>query len=171
MRRPPAFDGATCVFEYRFPLEALVRRFKYAGDLACGRWLARSLAERVTRERAPELIVVPPLHAARLRERGFNQAVEIAKVVAPACGARLERGLVERVRRDAPQAGLSRRERLGNLRGAFACRRNLHGADVVVVDDVLTTGATGEAMARTLKEAGAARVRLWAVARTPAPGS
>ena len=83
---------------------------------------------------------------------------------------RVEHSLVQRTREDVPQAGLSRRERLANLRGAFECRKRIDRADVVVVDDVMTTAATAEAMALALKRAGAARVRLWAVARTPSPG-
>jgi predicted amidophosphoribosyltransferase len=107
---------------------------------------------------------------ARLHERGFNPAGEIAKVVARTCGVRLDQGLVVRAREQAPQAGLTRRERLANLHGAFRCPSALPGRDVALVDDVMTTGATADAIARELKAAGAARVRVWALARTPEPG-
>jgi ComF family protein len=170
LRHEPAFDGAVCVFAYGFPLDAMVGRFKYAGDLAIGRWLALELAARVAGESAPDVIVAPPTTRARLRERGFNQALELAKVVARQRAIPLARDAVSRLRDDAPQAALDRARRLANLREAFECKPSLKGSDVVVVDDVITTGATAEAMARALKAAGAERVRLWGVARTPRPG-
>jgi ComF family protein len=148
-----------------------VQRFKYAGDLAIGRWLGRQLAERAAREAPPELLVAPPLTKARLRERGFNQALELAKVAGSRLGLRCSLHAVRRRHEAVPQAGLSRGARLANLRDAFECREPVRGLDVAVVDDVLTTGATAEAMARALHRAGAARVRVWAVARTPDPGA
>jgi ComF family protein len=167
LQRPPAYDGAMAVFTYRFPLDRLVQRYKYAGDLAIGRWLGARLAERARQEERPDVLVSPPLSASRLRARGFNQALELGKV----CAARLSipcdlRG-VTRSGETPAQAGLARRERLANLRGAFRCRRSFTGLRVAIVDDVLTTGATAEALARVLKEAGAASVVVWALARTP----
>lgn len=159
-----------CVFAYRFPLERLVARYKYGGDVALGKWLGLQLAERVRHEPRPRLLVVPPLARARMHRRGFNQALEIAKVVGRQLAVRVDANAVSRVREDVAQASLTRRERLANLRGAFRCDVRMDGADVAVVDDVMTTGATAEAMAAALKAAGAARVRIWAVARTPQPG-
>ena len=168
-RRAPAFDSACAAFEYRFPLDRLVQRFKYSGDLAIGRWLALEVAERVAEEPRPDLVVAPPLAPARLRSRGFNQAIEIAKVVARRIGARCALSALTKSRETAPQPGLARGERLANLRGAFRCTLELRGLHVALVDDVMTTGATAEAIARVLKGSGAASVRVWAVARTPDP--
>jgi ComF family protein len=164
-----AFDGAVARFEYRFPLDRLVQRFKYAGDLSIGRWLAGALGERVACEPRPQLIVVPPLSPARLRARGFNQALEIARVVGRRIGVEVSLDAVARRRETASQAALGRRERAANLRGAFACTRALADLDIALVDDVLTTGATADAIARVLKEAGARSVAVWAVARAPEP--
>jgi ComF family protein len=164
-----AFDRAIACFDYRFPLDRLVQRFKYAGDLALGRRLARSLAEIAAREPRPDLLVVPPLSPARLRGRGFNQALEIAREV----GGRLRVGvateLLVRQRETPAQAGLGRRARRANLRGAFACTGSLEGTRVAIVDDVLTTGATADTIARVLKTAGAESVAVWALARAPDP--
>jgi ComF family protein len=120
-------------------------------------------------EPGPQLIVVPPLSPARLRARGFNQALEIARVVGRRIGVEVSLDAVARRRETASQAALGRRERAANLRGAFACTRALADLDIALVDDVLTTGATADAIARVLKEAGARSVAVWAVARAPEP--
>jgi ComF family protein len=165
-----AFDDARALFEYRFPLDRLVQRFKFSGDLATGEWLARRLADELADANA-EALVAPPLAATRLRERGFNQALEIAKVVSRARGIPLFANALRKVRETEPQPGLTRAQRSRNLDGAFRSERRFEGLHVCIVDDVLTTGATADALARVLKEAGARRVSVWAVARTPAPGA
>jgi ComF family protein len=165
--RPPAFDATVAAFEYRFPVDRLVQRFKFAGDLAAGRWLAQRLAAAVRTR--PDLLVVAPLTAARLRTRGFNQALEIARVVGAATGARVGARALEKVRDTAPQPGLGGRERRQNLRGAFRVTGSMAGRHVAIVDDVMTTGATVAELARVLRQAGARRVDVWVVARTP-PG-
>jgi ComF family protein len=166
-RHPYAFDEAVARFEYRFPLDRLVQRFKYSGDLALGRWLALRLVERVVDLPRPDVLVAPPLAPERLRERGFNQSVEIARTLGRELGVPQDIRSLRRSRATAPQAGLGRRARQANLRGAFTCRRSLEGLHVAVVDDVMTTGATAHTLARVLKAAGAARVSAWAVARAP----
>ena len=170
LRDAPAFDAAIAVFEYGFPVDRLVQRFKYSGDLTIGRWLALELAAHIAKVARPDLLIAPPLTASRLAQRGFNQALEIAKVVA----GRLQIGYslngMVRTHESAPQAGLTRQQRRANLRGAFRCDEPVEGLHVIVVDDVMTTGATVDAMARVLKAAGAARVDAWCIARTPEPG-
>lgn len=168
LRAPPAFDAALAAFEYRFPIDRLVQRFKFAGDLAIGRWLGERLAAAVHAQGRPDLLVAPPLTPARLRERGFNQAVELARAVARDRRVPLELAALRRVRETAPQPGLGRRARRENLQWAFAAQGRWPGAHVALVDDVMTTGATAEALAQALKAAGAARVSVWVLARTPA---
>jgi ComF family protein len=168
-KRRPAVDDAIAVFEYRFPIDRLVQRFKFAGDLAFGRELGARLAARAAGATRPHRLVVPPLSKRRLRERGFNQALEIAKVVARALDVPCDGNSLVRTRDTDPQHELDRRTRLANLRGAFACTRRFDGEHVVIVDDVVTTGATAETLARLVKQAGARRLGVWAVARTPDP--
>ena len=170
LREAPAFDAAIAAFEYRFPLDGLVQRFKFGGDLAVGRWLGERMALATGAAERPDVLVAPPLARARLRHRGFNQAIELARVVGAAHGLRVDAFALERVRDTAAQPGLGRRERHANLRDAFRASRRWPGAHVAIVDDVMTTGATAEAMARVLKDAGAQRVSAWIVARTPEPG-
>jgi len=164
-----AFDRAVARFDYRFPLDRLVQRFKYGADLALGSSLARALADRLEREPRVDLLVVPPLSAARLRERGFNQALEIAHVVGRRLRVPVAREAIVRTRETGAQAALGRAARRANVRGAFACTGALDGARVAIVDDVLTTGATMDAIAQALKSAGAAQVAAWALARAPDP--
>jgi ComF family protein len=163
---PRAFDDVWAAYDYRFPVDRLVRRFKFAGDLAIGRWLGERLAARVHGAGA-DVIVAPPSTRARLRERGFNPALEIAKVVARRRRIPVALEGLRRVRETAPQPGLARASRRRNLEGAFACGIDVRGRHVAIVDDVLTTGATVEAAATVLKAAGAARVSVWVVARAP----
>jgi ComF family protein len=165
----PAFDGARSCFEYRFPLDRLVQRFKFGADLALGRWLAGCMARMLCDER-PDLLLVPPLARSRLRERGFNQALELAKTLSRALHVRLHSTGLVRVRETQPQASLDRAERARNLRGAFRCEATVAGLHVALVDDVMTTGATAHEIARVLKDRGTARVSIWTVARTPLPG-
>jgi len=168
-RREPAFDEAVAAFEYRFPVDRLIHRFKYSGDLAVGRWLALRLAERVASRDPPDLLVAPPLTDSRLRERGFNQAVVIARHVGKQLHVRHSHAAFAKVRDTSPQPGLGRRQRLANLREAFRTELRLSGEHVAIVDDVLTTGATAHALSKLLKANGASRVSVWAIARTPEP--
>lgn len=169
----PALDDHgpfRAAFAYAFPVDRLVHRFKSGGDLAIGRWLAERLGERVRREPRPDLLVAPPLSPRRLRERGFNQSLEIARVLSRTLRVpRAVRGV--RKRRETPaQRGLGRGARLRNLRGAFECRLDLRGKRVAIVDDVVTTGATVQALAAVLRRAGAKSVAVWCVAHAPRRG-
>ena len=163
--------GIVAPFEYRFPVDRLVQRFKYGGDLAIGRWLALQLAQRVPGAARPHLLVPVPLTNARLRARGFNQSAEIARVVSRSTRIPAQMRWLERTRDAASQSALGRRARRANPRGAFRCRRPLGGLHVALVDDVVTTGATARAASDALLRAGAAQVDVWAIARTPAPGA
>lgn len=165
--RERAFEGAIAAFEYRFPIDRLVQRFKFGGDLAIGHWLGEQLAGRVRGPDPPDLLVAPPLSPRALRERGFNQAVELAKSVGRALDVRVEVAALRKVRETAPQRTLGRRQRQSNLRGAFVCNVDLRGISVAIVDDVITTGATARSVAAALRRAGARSVRVWAAARAP----
>ena len=165
LAEPPHFDATVAVFAYDFPADALVHALKVRGELALGRFLGLLLAGLVTRFDVDHVVPVP-LAPARLRARGYNQAVEIARHIAPSA---LRLDLCSRNRDTPAQMDLPWAERKRNVRGAFACARALDGATVAVVDDVMTTGATLEELARTLKRAGAARVTNWVVARTLLP--
>lgn len=166
LQRPPAFDRTLAAFSYAFPLDALIRSFKYSGNLALARVLAEPLARLAARQPRPDALIPLPLHASRLRERGFNQSMEIARIVSNELGIPLLTDACERVRATAPQTSLHWKKRAGNIRGAFACGADLRGKKIAVVDDVMTTGATLDEFSRVLRKAGAAEVGAWVVART-----
>ncbi len=169
LARSPAYDATVAALAYEFPADVLVQALKFRAELALAPLLGALLAARIGGAERVDLVLPVPLAAARLRARGFNQALEIARPVARAAGARLEPRLAERSRDTASQMDLPHAERARNVRGAFRCTRALEGAAVALVDDVMTTGATLDELAATLKRAGAARVVNWVVARTPAP--
>ena len=162
MSQAPAYDATQAALAYEFPADALVQALKFRGELALAPLLAALLAEKLRGERV-DLVVPVPLSRERLRRRGYNQALEIARHVR---GGTLELALCERTRDAPPQMDLPYEARQRNVRGAFRCTRALGGAIVAVVDDVMTTGATLDEIARTLKGAGAQRVMNWVVART-----
>lgn len=168
-RHAGAFDDAIAAFEYRFPLDRLIQRFKYSRDFAVGHWLAQRLAERAATRPRPHLVVAPALTLARLRERGFNQGLVIAREVGRRLGIPVSIRAFTKLRDTAPQPQLGRRQRLANLRDAYRCELSFAGEHVAIVDDVMTTGATAHTLARLLKARGAGRVSVWAVARTPDP--
>jgi len=168
LTQAPQYDATVAALAYEFPADVLVQALKFRGELALAPYLGDLLSKCISGKTA-DCIVPVPLSAGRLRERGYNQALEIARGVADATGARLAPELCERSRETPAQAELPLAERAKNVRGAFHCPRLVAGAKVAVLDDVMTTGATLDEIAATLKRAGAARVENWVVARTLPP--
>lgn len=158
----PHFDATTAALAYAFAADALVHALKFRGELALAPLLASLLKERIPAQERVDCIIPVPLSSRRLKERGYNQALEIARHV----GAKVQIDLCRRARDTAPQMELPFDERRRNVRGAFVCEHSLQGQSIAVLDDVMTTGATLDEMAATLKRAGAARVVNWVVART-----
>ncbi len=165
LSEPPAYDATTAALAYDFPADTLVHALKFRGELALAPVLADLLSASIASWSVDRVIPVP-LSTARLRRRGYNQAVEIARHLAR---GKLDVDVCVRHADAVPQTELPWDERRRNVRGAFGCRRALAGATVAVVDDVMTTGATLDELALTLKRAGAARVVNWVVARTLPP--
>ena len=166
LTHPPRFAKVSAAVSYGFPIDAVIRRLKYAGDLSLIDPLASLLIECVRDEMRPSCLVPMPLSAQRLRERGFNQSHEIARSLARRLNIPIAASACRRIRDTPPQAALPLTERRANIRGAFECSSSLDGARIAVVDDVLTSGATLNELARVLLRAGAAEVTGWVVART-----
>lgn len=163
LSQPPRYDRVVAACVYEHPLAELVQHYKYNDALALGPEFAQLLAPRV--DRGVDLMLPLPLSRRRLRERGYNQALEIARVLHRLTGVPLAPRACRRVRDTPPQVGLDWETRARNVRGAFECVADVRGKRVAVVDDVLTSGATLNEMAKVLKRAGAAEVQGWVVAR------
>lgn len=173
-RHPPPLDRTIAALDYAFPWDQLLQRYKFHQGLALRRPLLdqmdRALSAAETDK--PDWLLAVPLSAARLRERGYNQSHELARALARRRGLRCDPGLLLRVQQGASQSSLPLADRAANVKHSFAVDplrlAELRGARIALLDDVMTTGATLYELARVLRQAGAARVEAWVLARTPA---
>lgn len=190
LRRPPPQDAALAVFSYAPPIDFMVQRLKFRGELAWARTLGELMAREIMRRLAeqsqlappktvqaqiirPEIILPVPLHRRRLAERGYNQALQLARPLSRALAVPIDTSLCERIRPTPEQSGLGAGARRANIRGAFALTAmspsslpiSLQGASIAIIDDVFTTGSTAGALAHLLRRAGARHVSIWICAR------
>ena len=177
LRAPPPFHHCTALADYAFPWDRLIGRFKFQQQPELARLLAGALADVLqhARDLPPVQWVLPvPLGPARLQERGYNQAWELARHVASRHGLRAQAHWLLRLHDTPHQVGLGRAARETNLRDAMWVppegQRGIRGCEVALVDDVMTTGGTAAAATQALLAAGAAGVQVWVLARTPTPG-
>ena len=166
LQRPFPLERCVALFRFQPPLSDLVHRLKFRQQLVVARLLGGMLAAHLAPlQQRPELIVPVPLHPRRLRERGYNQALELARPLARHWGIALAPRLCRRVRATAAQTELDLRQRRRNLRHAFQVCGEVTGRHLVLLDDVMTSGSTLAELARSLRRAGAARVDAWVLAR------
>ena len=174
---PPPFDAALACVDYGAPWDHLIADFKFHDGLDLGAVFATAIADEAMRQDVdPATLLLPvPLGAARLRERGYNQAWQLARLIARRLRLAADPHLLLRVRETPHQLALPPEQRADNVRGAFAVeprrRSEIAGRHVAVVDDVMTTASTVAEISRVLAQAGAASVQVWVFARTPRPGS
>lgn len=166
LNTPPSFDRTLAALRYEFPLDVLIQELKYRHQLALASFLGMELAKKAQSAPRPDALIPMPLHTSRLRERGFNQALELAKIVARQLDLPLLAQGAERIRATPPQVGLPWKERAKSVRGAFSCAADLNGKHVAILDDVMTTGTSLHELARTLRKQGAVEITAWVVART-----
>jgi len=166
--RPPPYIASTVPLRYAYPLDHLVHGLKFRGELACGRVLGQLFAQHVDatrRDPLPELIIPVPLAPRRYRQRGFNQAHELAGPLARLLRVPVRPDLVVRQKETLEQLPLDRKQRRRNVRDAFAAPAALPARHVAILDDVVTTGSTVTELARVLALSGAERIEVWAIAR------
>ena len=171
---PPPFAQTVCAVDYAFPWDRLIAQLKFNDHVELASAMAPLMLAAWRRDEGarPDVIVPVPLSRRRLAERGYNQALVLAQPLARDLGRPLLADALERVTDSVHQVGSTRAQRAANLRAAFMAspRRQaaLRDRHVALVDDVVTTGATAAQASSALLRAGAARVDLWALARTPA---
>ena len=177
LQQPPAFEQVIAPWTYSFPVDSLITRFKHNAKWPFGRLLAELLVQYLQHRfeddlPRPDVLIPVPLAKQRLRQRGFNQAAMLAQWLGADLEIPCDERLLLRTRDTDAQQALNAESRRNNLRSAFALTPGavIKGRHLALVDDVLTTGATAQALARLLMNAGAARVDVYCLARTPKPG-
>ena len=163
---PPDFDKTIAIFRYEYPISQLIQHYKYAHQLNLSGLFSGLLLDKITNLTKPDLIIPMPLHPKRLSERGFNQSLEIAKLISNALATPVNYQACIRNQYAPPQASLPLKQRARNMQGAFECNQSLDGLRVALIDDVMTTGASMNALAKAIKAKGASHVECWVIART-----
>ncbi len=166
-RQPPHFDRAHIPYRYAPPLIPFITGLKFHGRLANARWLSELFLTSLKPDAfsLPECLIPVPLHPTRLRERGFNQAMELARPLSQRLRLPLEPHTVQRHRYTPPQSELSGATRRRNLRGAFQLVAPISYQHVALIDDVVTTGSTLNELARVLRRGGVKTIQIWAITR------
>ncbi|RON44525.1 ComF family protein [Pseudomonas frederiksbergensis] len=177
LQQPPAFERVAAPWVYSFPVDTLITRFKHSAKWPFGRLLGELVAQFLQHRfdedlERPDTLVPVPLATKRLRQRGFNQAAMLARWLSESLDIPCDETLLLRIQDTSAQQELKAEARKRNLRNAFALApgASVIGRHLALVDDVLTTGATAQTLARLLMDAGAARVDVYCLARTPKPG-
>ena len=165
--RPPAFDHCIAGCGYRYPVDRMIKKLKYQARLDTLRCLSQPLLERIALETVelPDCLVPTPLHRARRYSRGFNQSREIARVLAQTLRLPVDDRLVQRHKATRQQFELPPEQRISNVKDVFSITKSNSYSRVAIVDDVLTTGATANELARLLKRNGSEHVQVWCLAR------
>ena len=170
LHKPPHFDDSIAFFPYSAPFDHLIQAAKFAGKLAIAQLLGRLFIQQLLNTpdlitKRPDGLLPVPLHPERLKARGYNQAHEIARPVSKALQRPILDTLVQRTVATPPQSSLTRKQRQKNLQGAFHVVGKPSQQHVVIIDDVMTSGATANALALQLKHAGVQRVSVWCICR------
>lgn len=166
IKKPPYFDSVISYYRFEEPLRTLLHDFKYKKALYLRSFLAQLMINAFqSKIFKPDCLVPIPLHPQRLRERGFNQAAELAKLLAKQLNFPCNTRLCQKIINTPPQVGLNHKQRRKNLRHSFTVRANNY-QHIILIDDLLTTGSTANEVARILKQQGVKRVDLWCCART-----
>jgi ComF family protein len=170
--KPPVFDYCYSLFRYEDEIIHLVHQLKFAEKISYARSLGEMLFSRLQAEiqltkEKPECLLPVPLHKSRLRQRGFNQSIEIARILAKKLGVPIEYDIVKRERSTVTQTGLNAKQRQKNIKNAFSVAGEINYKHVLIIDDVVTTGSTVNELARVLKKNKVERVGVLSIARAP----
>ena len=168
IKTPPAFNLCISPYYYALPINQFITQLKFRHQLYYARILAELLISKIEQhpDNLPECIIPVPLHSNRLRQRGFNQAIEIARPIAKRFGIKLDTHSCTRVVSTAPQMEQDKMTRQKNIRNAFRVSEDFKHTHIAIVDDVMTTGHTLNEVSRVFREQGVKRIQVWAAARS-----
>ena len=171
IRKPPAFDYTCSPFRYEDDIIGLVHQLKFGEKISYARSIGEMLFQHYsTSDEKPDCLLPVALHKSRLRQRGFNQSIEISRVLAKKLAIPIEHTAIVRERSTSAQTGLNAKQRVKNIRGAFRVAGELNYKHVLIIDDVMTTGATVNELAKLLKKNNVERVGVLSIARAPMKG-
>ncbi len=169
LKHPPRFQNSTCLFIYKKPTSILITQLKFHHRLILAYHFGYLLAAKLKEHYAvhfPDILIPVPLHPQRLRQRGFNQALEIAKTIRRQLHISIDKTNLIRTRATRPQSEIPAKQRRSNMKNAFVCNSNLKNLHVLLIDDVITTGHTIDACCVALQKAGVKQIDVCAIART-----
>lgn len=171
VKNAPPFDRTFALWDYQPPIPLLITQLKFHQDLVCARILGEFLLAAIRKEwyrdqRLPDLLIPMPLHTKRLQERGYNQALEIARPIIKALKIPISNTICLRIKATEAQTTIPTASRKQNVSQAFKVQGNVSGLHIAVLDDVITTGHTITTLTETLKQAGAATIDVWCCAKT-----
>lgn len=161
----PCFDKTIVLFSYEEPITKLIIDLKFHHQLIYAKILGLLMARKLNTTALPECIIPVPLHKKRLRERGFNQALEIAKPISKILNIPIDRYSAQRTRETEPQSLTHAKERKKNVKNAFQIKPTFKANHVAIVDDVMTSGHTVNELSQALKKAGVKQIDIWCAAR------
>ncbi len=169
LQQPPFFDHCVALFHYQTPIDRLLNQLKFHHCLRNAHIIGTLLAKRIKQayheQELPQVIIPVPLHRKRLRQRGYNQALELAKPIARQLHLPIDKWHCQRTHFTPAQTGLKATQRHKNIRDAFSINK-LQAKYIAIIDDVMTTGATVNELSRCLRQVGAERIDVWICART-----
>ncbi len=171
IQKSPKYDYAHSLFRYEEEIIRLVHQLKFSAKISFARSIGELLLDLADKlDEKPDCILPVPLHSSRIRQRGFNQSIEISRVLAKAMNLPIEYSVIKRHRSTVAQTGLNAKQRQKNIRGAFSVIEKINHQHILIIDDVMTTGATVNELASLLKKNGVYRVGVLCIARAPVKG-
>ncbi|HMU63409.1 MAG: ComF family protein [Nitrosomonas sp.] len=166
LNTPPLWHYIVAGYRYAFPVDVMIQKLKYGLDLTLTPILASFITSKIDRNPLPDAIIPVPLHPEKMKARGFNQAIEISRYVSKQTGIRVLSDICLRVKNTPSQIELPWKKRQQNVRNAFRCQSDLTNKHIAILDDVMTSGATVNALAKEIIKQGATKVSVWVVARS-----
>jgi ComF family protein len=170
LKNPPYYDKTIAMFRYQSPVDKLILGIKFHNQLLYAKLLGELFAEHLlnfyTTNSFPQIIIPVPLHNKRLRERGFNQALELAKPIAKKIKIPIDTRHCHRIRATETQSLIPAKQRRNNMKNAFAIDKNFAVDYVAIIDDVMTTGDTVNELSKVLRKVGVTKIDIWCCART-----